>query len=299
MQIALASLWLVASPLIAAAQGARFDANLLGRIRTEAHTIPGALPQTVQYLSIAEKYAPLGQVVEGGGETPWDGVITVFQICFPTGWIMVDAALPEAVHNARRGDRPFLYRPARYQQAQGALLGASSILITHEHGDHVAGLLDSMVAGRLAPFTHLTVVQVRSLLERAEPPLSFTHELAARYPVFEYDDLRPIAPGVVLVAAPGHTPGSQLVYVVLGSGREILLIGDVAWAITGVRRAKQKPVETSTRLRENRALIAPELTWLQTVMRRTKVVVVPSHDGDWLRQLTRQGILVDTLVQSP
>jgi len=40
---------------------------------------------------------------------------------------------------------------------------------------------------------------------------------------------------MALIKAPGHTPGSQMVYVALQSGKEVLLSGDVAWHMDGVR----------------------------------------------------------------
>jgi glyoxylase-like metal-dependent hydrolase (beta-lactamase superfamily II) len=33
------------------------------------------------------------------------------------------------------------------------------------------------------------------------------------------------APGVVLIKAAGHTPGSQMVHVRLASGKEVMLVG--------------------------------------------------------------------------
>jgi hypothetical protein len=45
---------------------------------------------------------------------------------------------------------------------------------------------------------------------------------------------------MVLIKAAGHTPGSQMVYVVLDSRREYLLIGDAAWHMDGVRQVTGK-----------------------------------------------------------
>ena len=296
MKIVLAALCLFATSTGHAFQVAHFNSELLERVRTAARSMSGDLPEGVHYLSIAEAYRPMESVVEGGGPASFYGVIPVFQIRFAGTWVMVDAGLPEATHNARRGASPFLYRPARYRLAQRALLGAKLVVITHEHADHVAGVLDEAVRERLAPTVGLTAIQVQTLVDRSAEPLLFTPEMASRYALLEYSELRPIAPGVVLIAAPGHTPGSQLIYVLLSSGQEILLIGDISWTIWGIQHARQKPQAVSARLQENRAQIATELVWLRDVMLRTRVVVVPSHDGDWLEKLTAQGVLADTLV---
>ena len=50
---------------------------------------------------------------------------------------------------------------------------------------------------------------------------------ASAFRTIDYDRLYAVAPGVVLVSAPGHSPGSQLVYVRLADYREVLLVGDL------------------------------------------------------------------------
>ena len=57
----------------------------------------------------------------------------------------------------------------------------------------------------------------------------------------EYDHYYAAAPGIVLVKAPGHTPGSQLVFVKLASGKELLFIGDVAWHMDQIRQLWYRP----------------------------------------------------------
>ena len=118
---------------------------------------------------------------------------------------------------------------------------------------------------------------------------------ASRYCVIDYDLLYPLAAGVVLIKAPGHTPGSQMVYVRLASGKEVLLIGDIAWVLAGVEQRRQKPEAQSARLGEDRAAIQQELEWLHNVMARTSIAVVNSHDDAWIAMRVREGVLEDGL----
>jgi glyoxylase-like metal-dependent hydrolase (beta-lactamase superfamily II) len=104
----------------------------------------------------------------------------------------------------------------------------------------------------------------------------------------------PIAPGVVLIKAPGHTPGSQAVYVKLASGREVILSGDVVLHHLAIETEKQKS-DTASRRMAQRALIARELVWLHQA-EQAGVSVVVSHDGEQLKTLARQGILREGLV---
>ncbi len=51
-------------------------------------------------------------------------------------------------------------------------------------------------------------------------------------------DYYPVAPGVVLIRAPGHSTDSQMVYVRLQSGREILHSVDAAWNLDNMLQLK-------------------------------------------------------------
>jgi glyoxylase-like metal-dependent hydrolase (beta-lactamase superfamily II) len=49
-----------------------------------------------------------------------------------------------------------------------------------------------------------------------------------------------IVPRVVLIKAPGHTPGSQMVYVKRADGQEILFLGDVAWQMRNIEEVRER-----------------------------------------------------------
>ena len=70
------------------------------------------------------------------------------------------------------------------------------------------------------------------------PEIRLTPDQAARFIVVDYEKYLPVAPGIVLIKAAGHTPGSQMVYIALESGRELLLIGDTTWHMDGVRQMR-------------------------------------------------------------
>src|SRR5208337_264002 len=97
---------------------------------------------------------------------------------------------------------------------------------------------------------------------------------ARRYLIFDYDLLLPIGPGVVLINAPGHTPGSQMVYVRLASGREMILAGDVVWNMAGIELERQKPDSTSHQMREDRTTIQQQIAWLKNAAIPAGVIVV-------------------------
>ena len=109
-----------------------------------------------------------------------------------------------------------------------AIKAASQIVITHEHPDHIAGLTDYPGDIReLHSSLRLTVEQVTDPV--ASGGLAFPRGALDGYTPISYQDVMPIAPGVALIKAPGHTRGSQMIYVRLESGAEYLFIGDIAW----------------------------------------------------------------------
>ena len=71
----------------------------------------------------------------------------------------------------------------------------------------------------------------------------------------DYDHYKAIAPGVVLVKAPGHTPGSQMIYVQLANGAQYLLVGDVAWLMAQIEIPQTRPRITSRFLHEDAAQV--------------------------------------------
>lgn len=300
---------LVASLLVAAAGVSQpnrtgapiptFTDTLLAKARAAARVVPGDLPHSLRYLKFAGFKTPLSGAVGGAGDEVVEGAYVVFQVRYSQGWIMVDAGVDREVET----DTSVTIYEDRYQRVQEALRGANLILVTHEHHDHVAGVIHTPARDIIAPKTLLTRTQVqtlRSQLPRRIPlgssPLThLTPRDAARYLVIDYDQLYPIAPGVVLLKAPGHTPGSQMVYVRLASGQEVLLVGDIAWFMAGIERRLQKPQAVSREMREDRATLQDQLDWLSGLTKRQHIVLVNCHDDAWLRSLVRRGILKDDL----
>jgi glyoxylase-like metal-dependent hydrolase (beta-lactamase superfamily II) len=146
------------------------------------------------------------------------------------------------------------------------------------------------MASELAPKTILTRTQVQALIASPQmPEIKLTEELARHYIVVDYDKYLPLGAGLAAVKAPGHTPGSQMIYAVLESGREYLLIGDVAWHMDGVREIKGKDAPWVT---EDEAAVMAQLRWLNDLLRSEKsLVIVASHDDEQHAELIRAKVL--------
>jgi glyoxylase-like metal-dependent hydrolase (beta-lactamase superfamily II) len=263
----------------------------LAAARAVAHAIPGDLPTWIAYRILEADSTPLSDLVANAATTKVANPVPVFQVCFPHGWIMVDAGMDR--ETARRAGDKGVFLDEAYASTVAALRAASLIVITHEHYDHAGTVVQSAVSDELAPHTMLTRQQVERLTHTPRLITMLDSTKVNRYIVVDYDQVLPIAPGVVLIKAPGHTPGSQVIYVQLASGREVILAGDVAWHRFGIETETQK----ADSIREDRGPIAGELKWLHAA-EQAGVVVVVSHDGDQLAMLERSGVLHQGLIRS-
>ena len=276
---------------------APYPPDLLARLRAAADDVPGPAPREVRYLKVAETHRPESAVLEAGSAAPTVLARTVFQLVYPDGTILVDAGMDRDVHRFFGMGRDEPYWPDRNERVQRALAAANLVVVTHEHGDHVAGVVRGPDRREIAGHTLLTKGQLETLVLAPQmPELKLTPSEADDYLVIDYALLWPVAPGVVLLKSPGHTPGHQMVYVRLESGREYLLSGDVSWSYTGVSEARQRPPEQSDRIREDRDALGRQLDWLAALARADEVTIVPSHDDVYLTRLVEQGALIEGIV---
>ena len=106
------------------------------------------------------------------------------------------------------------------------------------------------------------------------------------------EGIQPIAPGVVLVKAPGHTPGSQMVYVRRADGHELLFIGDVSWRLMNLEQVRERPLFMTTIIGENREQVLGEFQALHELMQaEPAIAVVPGHDAPAVAALVAAGVL--------
>jgi len=259
-------------------------------IRHTAALIPGRKPSRINVLKFAESHRTKNFSVKGEPATPSVQARTVFQVVYPDGFVMVDAGMDAPMHKqiGRGAEEP--YFPEQAQQVDKALRGARAIVFTHEHGDHVTGVIRTPYLSELAPKTILTRAQVRTLETTPQfPDLRITEEQAQRYHVIDYEHYMAFAPGWTLIKAAGHTPGSQMMFIALDSGREYLLIGDAAWHMDSVRKVTGKDAPWIV---EDASAVSDQLKWLNTLSNTEKnLVIVASHDDDEHRELIARKLL--------
>ncbi|MGB1581202.1 MAG: MBL fold metallo-hydrolase, partial [Nevskiales bacterium] len=185
----------------------------IDKVRALATSRPGPLPIAIHTEKVAEFEFAEAMVMAG---EPWQATaipIYSYQLVFPGSSIIVDTAV-----SSTEGVPGFMVRgfdEAAYQRMSQAMKKASHIVITHEHFDHIAGIFDHPELELIMPAVLLTTEQM-AYPDRMKPA-EIPQDMFVHYKPLEYEGMHALAPGVVLIKAPGHTPGSQMVYVRLAN----------------------------------------------------------------------------------
>lgn len=260
----------------------------LAQVRTLARSLPGALPEVVRYEEVAAMRFYEAMLMAGDPwiETPMP--VYSYQVAFPDRTIIIDTALARA--DAKPDFIGLRYDEAAYQRMNEAMAQASLIVVTHEHMDHIGGVAAHPGLARLKPALRLTAEQLAN--PRGMAPVKLPPEPLADYQALQYDRLHALAPGVVLIKAPGHTPGSQMVYVQRADGRELLFLGDVTWRVRNLEHVRERPLFMTLLIGEDRGAVMAQFQALHDVLRAEPgLALVPGHDGPAVASLAAAGLL--------
>lgn len=267
----------------------------IGDWRSRLPDDPSALPTEIRVLEIGRDKAPGFAARAGGFDSDWNTTYNAVQIVWPGRTMIVDGAIDAATaEGMKQSEADWSFDAAAYATLLAAMLKAEQVVITHEHLDHVIALARHPDPAALGPRLTLNAPQIGALplfaIGALDPAIA---SLAPRLD----GDVQSIAPGVVIIPAAGHTPGSQLVFIRTQDGRETLLIGDVAWSLDAVETLTTRPVLTQYMIfdpDEDRASVKAQLRALHDLMAANPdLAVIPAHDGDHIRTLIEEGRLIE------
>jgi glyoxylase-like metal-dependent hydrolase (beta-lactamase superfamily II) len=262
----------------------------LSAIRAMSAVLPGALALGINGVRVAASIRPRKFVIAGGDESPVTMPRTAFQVVYPDCTVMLDSGLDEETHNSFSPDKPEPYYREQFGELTRALDTARLIVLTHHHADHVAGLVTAANFGALARKCVITKDVAHCLVNTPHRPhLRLTADAIAKFIVLDYPKYYPVAPGVVLVRSPGHSADSQMVYVRLQSGQEILHSVDSAWVMDNIRELKGKAAPW---VKEDAAAVMGQLRWLKDVGESEKdLTILVTHDNQLFERLTGSGVV--------
>jgi glyoxylase-like metal-dependent hydrolase (beta-lactamase superfamily II) len=260
----------------------------LARIRVLADALPGGGPVAIRYEEVAAMRFAEAMLMAGDPwkETPMP--VYSYQLVYPDRTIVIDTALARG--DAKPDFIGLRYDEAAYRRMSDAMAQASLIVVTHEHMDHIGGVAAHPGLARLKPALRLTVEQLAN--PKGMEPVKIPADALADYRPLQYEGLHALAPGVVLVKAPGHTPGSQMVYVRRADGRELLFLGDVSWRNRNIEHVRERPLFMTLLIGEDRGAVIAQFQALHDLRRAEPALAfVPGHDGDAIAGLATAGLL--------
>jgi glyoxylase-like metal-dependent hydrolase (beta-lactamase superfamily II) len=260
----------------------------LAVIRAMSTAIPGALPLAVNGVRVAASIRPRKFVIEGGDDTPVTMPRTAFQIVYSDCSVMIDSGLDKATHDSFSPDKPEPYFAEQFAKLERALANARLIVLTHHHADHVAGVLCAANFSELAGKTVITMDVADCMMNTPHRPhLKLAPPALERFIVLDYPQYYPVAPGVVLIRSPGHSPDSQMVFIRLQSGREILHSVDSAWIMDNITEVRGKAAPW---VKEDVPAVMAQLRWLNTIAAtENNITILVTHDDELFERLTRNG----------
>lgn len=170
------------------------------------------------------------------------------------------------------------------EQLQKAGIKLDGVVLTHAHWDHVSGLEDLpgvpvWVNQAELDFVHSGDPATALVRSFGELPYQLYDFSGGPYLGFE-KSLDVFGDGsVVLVPAPGHTPGSIVAFITPPDGKRYALVGDMVWQREGVELPAERPWLSRRLVDWNEARVRGWITHMNMLQKALpNLVIVPAHD---------------------
>jgi glyoxylase-like metal-dependent hydrolase (beta-lactamase superfamily II) len=250
------------------------------------------LPSEIRIEIVGRDSVPLAAMQAGAAFDEYPRVRAAFQLNGPSGSVIIDTTFDKETAVKAQRTASAQFDEAAYGRVISAMGVATKVAVTHEHPDHIGGAARFPLPERLAERLVLTRAQYAGMgsatADGKIPPPYASSQIDLTGPTR-------IAAGVVMIPAPGHTPGSVLFFVKLADGKEVLFLGDIAWVLSNVKDLATRPRFTQQVFMvsgEDRSAVADQIRALHDLAAaEPALILLPAHDAPVIAQLVASGLL--------
>lgn len=212
----------------------------------------------------------------------------------PSGNLLFDTGFGKDV-DEHVGKMPWLMRTTtRYTaertvadqlaDAKFPLSDIARIVLTHAHWDHVSGLPD------MPDVQIMTSREEAAFIESDDPAAALIHSFG-RLPIVPLNYREGPYLGfmssfdvfgdgsVVIVPAPGHTPGSMISFVHTEDGKHYALVGDLVWQQEGIELPAERPLISRLLVDSDAEAVRGQIVHMHRLQKMwPELLIVPAHD---------------------
>ena len=255
----------------------------LTALREAAETEPGPKPVRIEVETLSHTHVPRIAMIAG---TSWDKVDMVrnsYRVVFPGRSLIIDTGQDRADALHFGADQ---YDDEAWTRVLDAIAASDMIVLTHGHGDHAGGLAASKDVPGVPGKALVSAAQIDTMKAGGLDTGAITATL-------DYQGMLALAPGVVLIAAPGHTPGSQMIYVQLADGQEYIFMGDAASLADNVRLGRIRSHYVTDKIgKDDRHAVFLETAALKKLSdANPDLILIPGHDAQVTEDLEDRGLM--------
>lgn len=231
--------------------------------------------------------------------------MTAVLVKHPRGDVLIDTGFGRDIDTHLR-TMPWLFRAiTSYERTRSSAeqLDAAgydrralrAILLTHAHWDHVSGIPEFPGTPVWVTAEERRFVDTGGMVRAVARSFS-----GVRYEEYGFEGGPHLGfpkshdvygdGAIVIVPAPGHTPGSVIIFLTLASGKRWALVGDLAWQSEGITEREERPWIQRSLADDDAALVRENLLRMSAIAARfPEITLVPAHEARGFATMPRLG----------